>query len=348
MPSLTGNPSGAFLPTVKSGINYKLSVDSLREYLYIANLPLIIEDGVIDIPRADSNTSGHLYWEDYIQFKNSVSRWDLSGSNIYNNNAGNVGIGTFSPTKKLTVVGGDALINGLTIGIGGNGLNPQNVAIGNGVMPLSTSSSQGNVAIGHSASLNLTTGSTNVAIGYFAGAAMTTAAANVAIGSSAMNGLSGGLYNTVIGYNAMNTGVGGVASNNVAIGRSAMTSVSGTAVTGSGNTVVGTSSGGITTGSNNVSIGFAITQADVTASNVLTIGSNGNHWITGLGGNIGIGTLTPSEKLEVNGNIKTAPPTNGAGVWKLGKRVAATVVMTTTEYIEVEIDGVTYKLALVN
>ena len=66
-------------------------------------------------------------------------------------------------------------------------------------------------------------------------------------------------------------------------------------------------------------------------------------------GNVGINTTTPTAKLEVNGDFKTAQPSaNGAGAWKLGKKVTATVTMKTTEYIEVDIDGVIYKLALVN
>jgi hypothetical protein len=66
-------------------------------------------------------------------------------------------------------------------------------------------------------------------------------------------------------------------------------------------------------------------------------------------GYVGIGTTTPSVELEVNGKIKTSQPSaNGAGAWKLGKKVTATVTIKTTEYIEVDIDGVIYKLALVN
>lgn len=71
-------------------------------------------------------------------------------------------------------------------------------------------------------------------------------------------------------------------------------------------------------------------------------------------GNVGIKTSNPTEALEVNGNallsgyIKTAEPTiNGAGSWKLGKKVDATVTLLTDKYIEVDIDGTTYKLALV-
>jgi len=66
-------------------------------------------------------------------------------------------------------------------------------------------------------------------------------------------------------------------------------------------------------------------------------------------GYVGIGTTTPTAELEVNGKIKTVQPSaNGAGAWKLGKKVTATVSLVTTDYIEVDIDGVIYKIALVN
>ena len=58
--------------------------------------------------------------------------------------------------------------------------------------------------------------------------------------------------------------------------------------------------------------------------------------------------ITNAGNLEVLNSIKTGTPTGGtAAAWKLGSRVAATVVVNTTEYIEVDIGGTLYKLATV-
>jgi hypothetical protein len=61
-------------------------------------------------------------------------------------------------------------------------------------------------------------------------------------------------------------------------------------------------------------------------------------------GNVGIGTTSPSEKLEVNGNIKTAAPSGGtAKPWKLGE-AGVTLGGSNTSGVRVEIDGVVYYL----
>lgn len=53
-------------------------------------------------------------------------------------------------------------------------------------------------------------------------------------------------------------------------------------------------------GDNNIAIGADVRLPSYTGSNQLNIG----NWIYGSGGNIGIGTSTPSAKLDIAGKIK--------------------------------------------
>jgi hypothetical protein len=57
---------------------------------------------------------------------------------------------------------------------------------------------------------------------------------------------------------------------------------------------------------------------------------------------------TSNQKITFTNSIKTGAPTTGtAAEWKLGSRVAATVVLDTTQYIELDVGGTLYKLAIV-
>lgn len=64
-------------------------------------------------------------------------------------------------------------------------------------------------------------------------------------------------------------------------------------------------------------------------------GFNISRFETGLNGSI----------VAANG-IQTADPGSGAGVWRLGVEVAAAVAFDATRYIEVDINGTVYQLAL--
>ena len=63
-----------------------------------------------------------------------------------------------------------------------------------------------------------------------------------------------------------------------------------------------------------------------------------------VAGKFGIGTTSPTEKLEVNGNIKTASPSSGsAHAWKLGS-YAAGGTGTATGVIYIEVNGQIYSI----
>ncbi len=60
------------------------------------------------------------------------------------------------------------------------------------------------------------------------------------------------------------------------------------------------------------------------------------------------GRFTGAKDFNVIGAILTADPTSGVGpLWKLGARKAATVALDTTQYLEVNVGGTTYKVGIV-
>lgn len=140
------------------------------------------------------------------------------------------------------------------------------------------------VFIGNNAGNQTRTSSYNTAIGQYALNKVTSGERNTAIGKAAAYNLTTGSYNVIIGVN-----------------RTLLT-------TGSGNTEIGSSNAGgigVSTGSYNTIIGSRISPLVPTADYQLAIGANGNTWIYGRGGKIGINTSDSSEYLVVNGNIKT-------------------------------------------
>jgi hypothetical protein len=85
------------------------------------------------------------------------------------------------------------------------------------------------------------------------------------------------------------------------------------------------------------------------AGQLLQLGAEGNSGILNISAsNVLIGTTTDSgDKLQVNGAIKTANPSAGtAGSWKFGSYQTNVVIFDTAHFVEVEINGVAYRLAL--
>jgi hypothetical protein len=178
-------------------------------------------------------------------------------------------------------------------------------AVGNGALSRLTSGNS-NTAAGTGVFSHVTSGNSNTGIGLNAGLQNVTGTNNVAIGVNALLGVVTNSY-----------------SNNTAVGENAGLGVT----TGSGNSFLGLNSGsGITTGSNNVFLGLSAASTSATGSNNIALGydialpsTNGSNQLnignlifgTGINGegpnvstgNIGIGTTTPSTKLQVAGDI---------------------------------------------
>jgi len=112
-----------------------------------------------------------------------------------------------------------------------------------------------------------------------------------------------------------------------------------------GSPVVGTTYHQFTATGNAAYIGFGFINSggtlDATVSNFSIVEIN-NVLVTNTE------TVTVNGKIETTGTIKTGAPTTGtAAEWKLGQRVAAAVVLDATQYIQVEVGGTFYKLAIV-
>ena len=121
-------------------------------------------------------------------------------------------------------------------------------------------------------------------------------------------GTSSDLYNIAIGSDALNSNTNG--SSNIALGRNALRFTT----SGGENTAIGINSGvgftNTTTGNRNTFIGanagpFGDGLTNATAIGYNAVVNSSNSLVLGSGVNVGIGTSSPSERLEVNGKIKT-------------------------------------------
>ena len=229
----------------------------------------------------------------------------INGNGIFN--GGNVGIGTISPAAKLDVRGGDALINGLTVGTG-NGNISTNTATGFQALTSNTTGSSNN-AIGNSALFSNTVGGNNTATGYAALYYNTTGTVNTATGNQALffnttgnfNNATGngalffnttGSQNTADGNGALNSNT--IGSQNTATGYAALLlNTTGNYNTAYGNSALLSNS----TGSNNTALGYGADVGAGDLTNVTAIGyqalvdaSNkvriGNPDVTSIGGQV--------------------------------------------------------------
>lgn len=182
--------------------------------------------------------------------------------------------GPYHGIGKLNVFGGDAFINGLTMG-SGNLQDSNSTAIGVRALQATTASGLSNTGIGFQALQSDTSGSDNTAIGANALSKVITGISNTAIGKGALQ-FTTASNNTAIGANALIANTTG--TRNVAIGSSALT----INTNGSDNIAIGQSNQITSTGANaNISIGnFSMQFAGNSSSSNTAIGHSSMRNIT--------------------------------------------------------------------
>jgi len=200
--------------------------------------------------------------------------------------SGNVGIGTTNPQTKLEIDG----VLGFTGG---------NVKIGDSNTGSSVIAGQANNNnfLGNYAGQNTTSGQNNNFLGFRAGVANTTGGDNNFFGYLAGTNNNSGTGNNFFGYLA---GTGNT--------------------TGDYNTYIGGYAGSNNqNGSQNIVIGYNQQTPILNGSNQLVIGAGNTAWITGNSSyNIGIGTINPQTKLEINGVLGFTPNSNGYSNIRIG------------------------------
>jgi len=267
------------------------------------------DDGSACFDTTGLNLKNNFFSEYYAIGTAPARSWTIVGNDIYSALSGNVGIGTTTPPKKLSVVG-DADLNGLRVG---RGLlnNSTNTAIGLNALDATTTGIQ-NTVVGSQAGKLINTGNNNTIIGELAGSAMTSGSVNTLVGRNAGKALTSQYSNVAVGTDAL---ILATAADNTALGAYALQST----ITGGRNVGVGYNALGASTGADNVGIGYGAGATQTAGARNIAIGKDAalpsttgsdqlsiGNWIYGINaGDIGIGTTAPTRKLTVGGS--TAP-----------------------------------------
>jgi hypothetical protein len=250
-----------------------------------------------------------------------------TSSNLYNIAIGANALNANTTANNSIALGQNALKANTTasnnIALGQNALQSVNgfayysqypdIAIGYNTLK-SNNYAGGNTAIGYQSQQTTngdgnTTGVSNTSLGSFTLRANTEGNGNVAVGVASLQNNSTGNYNTGLGVNALSNNTTGYNNTAVGLGAGATNILNSTIAntTGYFNTFLGVYAGaGSSDLHNATAIGFT---AKVNTSNSMVLGGTGDYAV-----NVGIGTASPSQTLDVVGTTKTTnfQMTNGA------------------------------------
>jgi hypothetical protein len=294
---------------------------------------------------------------------------------------GNVGINTATIGSRLQVNGNAAIGYSASTAAPTNGLAVSGaLAVGTNAELLSAAS-RGNITINGASTSILTFGVGAVAKAYFFHDNTHLTLANyTATGNIDFNTFSGADGTRMRLTNAGSLGIGTTTigstlqvNGNAAIGYSASTAGPTNGLSISGNTTIGTTTaaGKFTIDPDDNQVGLAITGTSLTSANEQSLIDLAQTWNTTgnptaiklnitntasgatadlmelqVGGTSQF-TVDKSGNTIMTGSVKTGAPTGGtAATWKLGSKISNTMAFDDSGYLEVEVGGTTYYVAL--
>ncbi len=257
-------------------------------------------------------TSGNTGNNPNIQFLGTIDNQALvfrtnNIARMWITNTGNIGIGTSSPSAKLQVTGGDAIINGITVGRG-KGAGVANTAAGDQAL-FSNTTGFGNTALGDYVLYHNTSGRQNTGNGTYSLFYNTTGVANTANGMESLVSNTTGNHNTATGYNALSRNTTG--NYNIANGTYTLNANT----TGNYNTALGFQS--FLTGaafSNSTAVGA---NAAITASNQVSLGDANVTSLFCRGAYSATTSISPNMYVSATGQIMRSTTGVGGGGWGL-------------------------------
>jgi len=373
--SLGSYANGLWINT-PSGTTGYLAVAGSAAYSFASNLHTWYTDNGSGILPRMTLTAAGLFG---IGTTTPVSILDVLGGTASSSNWGNVNITTrnainavnriFTALRLQDSGSGDAAAIGYSYNGTGYDLELATVpTVGGALTERVRITSAGLVGIGTSTPTNLLNVSGTGYIFNLSGGGTSRIAGSINNTSGNLEfGLEGNTGNQLFsGMSAYQAGIG--TSNNTSLNFATNTSVK-ALITSGGNFLIGTTTdaGQKLQVNGTAIISNVLTSGSTTAGNVnvksLLIGTDGietnYRWQYYLDVNDNLITYSRSFgdliKMEYvsgavtfNNTIKTGAPTTGtAATWKLGSKVAAAVTLDTNNYIEVEVGGVFYKLAIV-